>query len=112
MTINTDELEIGNQPGYPPPGEENKQKALLELFDKNVAEARGALAGVSDETLMKPWTLIVRGNKAFTFPKIAVLRSFAMNHLIHHRAQLGVYLRLNDVAVPGLYGPSADEKTF
>ena len=46
---------------------------------------------------MKPWTLIVRGNKAFTVPKIAVLRSFVMNHLIHHRAQLGVFLRLNDV---------------
>lgn len=111
MTITTDELEVGNQPGYPPPAE-NKQKALLDLFDKNVAEAREALAGASDETLMKPWSLIVRGNKAFTFPKIAVLRSFVMNHLIHHRAQLGVYLRLNDVAVPGLYGPSADEKIF
>jgi len=112
MTITTDELDIGKQPGYPPP-EQNTQKALLELFDKNVAEARAALAGASDETLMKPWTLLVGGGqKAFTFPKIAVLRSFVMNHLIHHRAQLGVYLRLNDVAVPGLYGPSADEKIF
>jgi uncharacterized damage-inducible protein DinB len=111
MTIAKDEIEIGDAPGYPPPGD-NRQKALLDLFDKNVAEARAALAGASDETLMKPWTLIVRGQKAFTFPKIAVLRSFVMNHVIHHRAQLGVYLRLNDVAVPGLYGPSADERPF
>lgn len=110
VTIKQDELDIVDAPGYPPP-EENTRKALLELFDKNVAEARTALAGVSDETLMKPWTLLVGGgHKAFTFPKIAVLRSFVMNHLIHHRAQLGVYLRLNDVAVPGLYGPSADER--
>jgi uncharacterized damage-inducible protein DinB len=109
VTIGKDELEIGDGPGYPPP-EDNRQKALLELFDKNVAEARAALAGASDETLIKPWTLIVRGQKAFSMPKIAVLRSFVMNHIIHHRAQLGVYLRLNDVAVPGLYGPSADDK--
>ena len=86
-------------------------KALLELFDRNFAEARVKLAGVSDETLRKPWTLLVNGHKAFTMSKAEVLRTFVMNHIIHHRAQLGVYLRLNDVPVPGLYGPSADEKS-
>ena len=108
-TIAKDELEISNFPGYPPP-EQNKRDDLLALFDKNVAAARAALEGASDETLMKPWSLMVHGHKAFTLPKIAVLRSFVMNHIIHHRAQLGVYLRLNDCPVPGLYGPSADEK--
>ena len=58
---------------------------------------------------MKPWTLLKGGKPMFTMPRIAVLRSFLMNHTIHHRAQLGVYLRLNDVPVPGMYGPSADE---
>jgi uncharacterized damage-inducible protein DinB len=58
---------------------------------------------------MKPWTLRRGAQVMFTMPKVAVLRSFVMNHMIHHRAQLGVYLRLNDVAVPSTYGPSADE---
>ncbi len=108
-TITKDSIEIGDFPGYPPP-EENTREALLALFDKNLAEARKQLEGVSDETLMQPWSLMVHGHKAFTMPKIAVLRSFVMNHMIHHRAQLGVYLRMNDCPVPGLYGPSADEK--
>ena len=58
---------------------------------------------------MKPWTLLSNGQTLMTLPKVAVLRSFVMNHLIHHRAQLGVYLRLNDIPVPSIYGPSADE---
>ena len=78
-------------------------------FDKNVAEARAAIAGVSDEELMRPWSLLQNGKTMMTLPKAAVLRSFVMNHLIHHRAQLGVYLRLNDIPVPSIYGPSADE---
>jgi len=109
MTITRDELEIGDFPGYPPP-EQNTQKALLELFDKNVAAARADLAGASDETLMEDWSLKFKGKTMMTMRKVAVLRSFVMNHLIHHRAQLGVYLRLNDVAVPALYGPSADDR--
>jgi uncharacterized damage-inducible protein DinB len=58
---------------------------------------------------MKPWTLEFNGQKMFTLPRAAVLRSSCFSHIIHHRAQLGVYLRLNDVPVPALYGPSADE---
>ena len=60
---------------------------------------------------MRPWTLKQGGQAMFTMPKVAVLRSFVMNHMIHHRAQLGVYLRMNGVPVPGLYGPSADESS-
>jgi uncharacterized damage-inducible protein DinB len=109
VTITQDELEIAGQPGYPKP-EDVKQRDLLEKFDKHVAEARAVIAGASDETMMKPWSLLTHGHRAFTMPKIVVLRSMVMNHLIHHRAQLGVYLRMNDIAVPGLYGPSADER--
>ncbi len=101
-------------PGQPTPQPEipRSRKELLELFDRSVAAGRAALSGVSDEHLMKPWSLLTGGKTIFTMPRIAVLRSFVMNHLIHHRAQLGVYLRLNDVPVPALYGPSADEQTF
>lgn len=81
----------------------------LEKFDENVAATRAALAGASDATLMSPWSLVMNGEALFTMPKVAVMRSFVMNHMIHHRAQLSVYLRLNDVPVPAIYGPSADE---
>ncbi|HUO35481.1 MAG TPA: DinB family protein [Candidatus Acidoferrum sp.] len=88
------------------------RKKLLEDFDKNVADARAAIAAASDEQFMKPWSLLKGGQTLMTLPRIAVLRSFVLNHSIHHRAQLGVYLRLNDVAVPSIYGPSADESAF
>ena len=61
---------------------------------------------------MQPWTLLHKGLTTFSMPRIAMIRSFVMNHLIHHRAQLGVYLRLNDVPVSSIYGPSADEDPF
>lgn len=85
------------------------RKELLDAFDKNVAESRAAIAGASDEHLHKIWSLVYNGQTVMTMPRVAVLRSVVMNHIIHHRAQLGVYLRLNDVAIPGMYGPSADE---
>ncbi len=85
---------------------------LLKLFDEGVAKARAALAAVSDDTWQAPWTLQRGGQTLFSMPKVAVWRGFVMSHLIHHRAQLGVYLRLNDVPVPSIYGPSADESPF
>jgi uncharacterized damage-inducible protein DinB len=85
------------------------REKVLENFDRNVASARAAIAGASDEELSKGWTLISNGRPIFTIPRAAVLRSFVMSHIIHHRAQLGVYLRLNDIPVPATYGPSADE---
>src|SRR5262249_13708604 len=93
----------------PPTPQLNTRAELLGLFDQNTASARKAIAGASDEQLMKPWSLLNQGQAIFTMPRIAVLRSFVMNHTIHHRAQLGVYLRLNNVPVPSIYGPSADE---
>jgi uncharacterized damage-inducible protein DinB len=85
------------------------REKVLETFDHNVAAARAAIANASDEHLGAGWTLISNGRPVFTQPRAAVLRSFVMNHMIHHRAQLGVYLRLNDIPVPASYGPSADE---
>ena len=108
-TIDKDELDAapGGQPLRAKPVESVQE--ALETFDKNVADARAAISGASDEHLLKPWTLLAAGKTIFTQPRIGVLRGFIMNHSIHHRAQLSVYLRLNDVPVPALYGPSADE---
>ncbi|HER20220.1 MAG TPA: DUF664 domain-containing protein [Chromatiales bacterium] len=99
----------------PKDGESPRTRAVASVaeavkkFDENVAATRAALAGASDETLMSPWSLVMNGEALFTMPRVAVMRSFVMNHMIHHRAQLCVYLRLNDVPVPSIYGPSADE---
>ena len=84
---------------------------LLATFDKNARDMRAAIASASDGELLKPWSLLSNGTVLFTAPKATVLRSFVMNHLIHHRAQLGMYLRMNDVPVPSLYGPPADESS-
>jgi uncharacterized damage-inducible protein DinB len=82
---------------------------LLARFDANIAETRAALVGKIDPEMMASWTLKHNGQTLFTMPKATVWRSFMLNHLIHHRGQLSVYLRLNDVPVPAMYGPSADE---
>jgi uncharacterized damage-inducible protein DinB len=85
------------------------RKELLGTFDANVGAVRQALAGASDETLGVKWALTHGGKPVFTLPRFAVLRAMMISHTIHHRAQLGVYLRLLDVPIPGMYGPSADE---
>ena len=110
LTVSRDELDTapGGEPMAPPPPPADTDE-LVATFDRHAAEARAAIAGASDADMMKPWSLLSNGTVLFTLPKAAVLRSFVMNHLIHHRAQLGVYLRMNDVPVPSLYGPSADE---
>jgi uncharacterized damage-inducible protein DinB len=77
-----------------------------------VAEARAALMAASDQNLMTPWSLLSGGKTIFTMPRVVVLRSMIMNHLVHHRGQLTVYLRMNDLPVPALYGPSADESNM
>lgn len=93
----------------PPTPKFTSSAELLKAFDENVAHARKILAAASDADFMKTWSLQAGGKAVFTMPKVAVVRSFIMNHTIHHRGQLSVYLRLNDVAVPSIYGPSADE---
>ena len=99
-------------PGAAPfqPKTAGSRAELLEVFDKNVAVARAAIGAASDAQWMAPWSLLQGGRTIFSMPRIAVLRSMVMNHTIHHRGQLAVYLRLNDVPVPALYGPSADEQ--
>jgi len=112
LTISSDSFDMapGGQPLQAP--ELSSTKDVLEKFDENVAATRSAITGASDADLFKPWTLMSNGSTILTMPKIAVLRNFVMNHMIHHRAQLGVYLRLNDIPVPAIYGPSADESPF
>ncbi len=82
---------------------------LLETFDRSVAEGRASIATASDSDMEKTWAFKVGGHVAYTAVRTKVLRSF-INHLVHHRAQLGVYLRLNDIPVPAIYGPTADEQ--
>ena len=110
VTMSGDQLDVapGGKPMPPPPTPASVDE-LVATFDRCAAEARAALAGASDADFMKPWSLLNNGKVMMTLPKAAVIRSFVMNHLVHHRAQLGVYLRMNDVPVPSIYGPSADE---
>lgn len=82
--------------------------ATLATFDRAVTAGRAALAAVSDDALMVPWTLRAGAHVIMTIPRVAVLRTMVMNHIIHHRGQLSVYLRLNDVPLPDIYGPTAD----
>jgi uncharacterized damage-inducible protein DinB len=85
------------------------RKEILDAFDKHVVEARELLSKATDEELAKIWTLNYKGQDVFSMPRAAVLRTMVLSHLIHHRSQLGVYLRMNNVEIPGMYGPSADE---
>lgn len=82
---------------------------VVTAFDKAVAQARQTLAGKSDGELMGAWTLKKGGQEMFTLPAVAAFKSFILNHSIHHRGQLSVYLRLRNVPLPSIYGPSADE---
>jgi len=112
LTLQQESLDLA------PPGGEPYQEvprdsvaAILELFDQNVAAARSALAAAQEEALHQSWTLLRGGTVIFSMPRWMVIRLFVLNHLIHHRAHLCVYLRLNNIAVPGMYGPSADDAT-
>jgi uncharacterized damage-inducible protein DinB len=95
------------QPGFKPRIAASTAE-LLEIFDKSVEEGRASIAGATDEDMQKDWTFKYGDRFSFTQARTKVIRSF-VNHLVHHRAQLGVYLRLNEIAIPGMYGPSADE---
>jgi uncharacterized damage-inducible protein DinB len=110
MTLTTPSLDIAppGGPKYEMPAL-GSRKEIVDRFDRNVAAARKAIAEATDEDMRQPWTLLQAGQVFFTMPRAAVVRGFVLNHLIHHRAHLCVYLRLNDVPVPGMYGPSGDE---
>ena len=83
---------------------------LIDTFDADVARSEDVLAGVTDAALMHSWRLTILGKVRFEKPRVAVFRDFTLSHLIHHRGQMSVYLRLLDVPVPGVYGPTADEQ--
>ena len=85
---------------------------IMDMFSKSLINAREALRGMSDSRLAAIWSLTQNGKPILSMPRIAFLRSVMMNHLYHHRGQLSVYLRLLDVPVPSIYGPSADENPF
>lgn len=106
-TLNSTELDFATIDYKPFIAESNEQ--LLEYFDANVEKAVELVKNASDEDLMVNWTMRNGDQVFFTMPRIQVIRSFMLNHIIHHRGQLSVYLRLNDIPVPSIYGPSADE---
>lgn len=106
-TVELDSLTV--EPGDYKAFAADSQPELLGTFDKYVSEARRAIKTVTDDHLQKVWTLTIQGRQVFSMPRHAVLQSFLLNHMIHHRGQLSVYLRLLDVTVPGMYGSSADE---
>jgi uncharacterized damage-inducible protein DinB len=110
ITVKEDDFDFApvGKPAWSPP-KITTNAELLKAFDKGVKELRAALESASDAAMMKQWSLKAGGKAIFTMPRVAALRSMIFNHAIHHRAQLGVYLRLNDLPVPGVYGPSADE---
>jgi uncharacterized damage-inducible protein DinB len=106
MTLQSSELDVA---GYKLPEPDNLA-AILAHFDAGMAAARQAIEATSDAAWMEPWTLKSAGHVAFTMPRVAVFRSLILNHNIHHRGQMTVYLRQLGVPVPALYGPSADEQ--
>jgi DinB family len=98
---------VGGEPYVPPVVKTNAE--LLALFDKGATDFRAAIAGADNDAMMKDWTLLGGGKPVFTMPRVACIRGMIFNHIVHHRGQLTVYLRLCDIPVPAIYGPSADE---
>ena len=112
MAITQDELDLQPRggPGYQPPSWSTIRE-LLQAHDEAVAKGRDALRSESDPHLMTPWRLLVGGQVVLENPRHVVIAD-TFTHLAHHRGQLTVYLRLNGVAVPSIYGPSADDRRF
>lgn len=109
MTKEVFELDMKNYKPFEP----KTRKEALEAFEKSITEARELLSKSTDEQFGVIWTMkMTGGDTIMSLPRVAVIRAVVMNHLIHHRAQLGVYLRLNNIEIPGMYGPSADEMKF
>ncbi|MDQ3557458.1 MAG: DinB family protein [Gemmatimonadota bacterium] len=106
-TLTMDELGFGSSD--PPVPALTSTAQIVERFDDNAASARRTIQATPDEEFARPWTLKVDGHPVFTLPKAVVYRSTVLNHLIHHRGQLTVYLRMLDVPLPPVYGPTADE---
>jgi uncharacterized damage-inducible protein DinB len=108
--ITRDEFDPSVPGAFPKIDPPTTTQELLAFFDKNIADATKSFEGASDEILMKPWTFHRGEQVFFTLPKVAAIRNMGFSHTYHHRGQLSVYLRLLDVPIPGMYGPSADEQ--
>ncbi|HEY7767216.1 DinB family protein [Longimicrobium sp.] len=106
-TITQDELDVAGAPRTEPL---DTHAAIMRRFDDNVADAREALQNADESTFGNKWSLKAGDHVILSMPRLAVLRSFCLSHMIHHRGQLSVYLRLLDVPVPSIYGPTADEQ--
>lgn len=110
MMMNTQELDIAPENAPAQPYTIETTETLLAEFDRNAAEGRAAIAATSDAAFDEPWTLKARGQAVQSGSRYHMLRTSMLNHLVHHRAQLGIYLRLVDEKVPSMYGPTADER--
>jgi uncharacterized damage-inducible protein DinB len=110
MTLEKTELDIAPKDGPRTGYTIEKTPTLLALFEKNATEGRAALARAKDDAFQVPWTLKAGGNAVLTQPRYMILRQMVLNHLVHHRAQLGTYLRIHGEKVPSIYGPTADDK--
>ncbi len=111
MVLTRDEFDIAPKDSEPYRTQQRASRAeVLEVFDRNVAKMRELVAATSDEGFGETWTLKAGGENVFSAPRAGVLRSTVISHSIHHRGQLSLYLRLNDVPLPASYGPSADEQ--
>jgi uncharacterized damage-inducible protein DinB len=108
LTVTQDELDLGKSYKRGNVGESTE--AILDIFDKNIKEGKDILQDASDEVLNGNWTLRDGASVFFVMPRKVVIRNMIYNHIIHHRGQLSVCLRLLNVQVPGMYGPSADER--
>jgi uncharacterized damage-inducible protein DinB len=107
--IADDVMDIAPDGAQPPANAAASTGELLENFDGHLASGSAAIGGASDETLFENWTFKFGGKELMTLPRIAAIRGFVLSHIVHHRGQLSVYLRLNDIPVPSIYGPSADD---
>ena len=106
------ELDVAEPPSLGNEPEAKSRKELMQTFDQSMASAREQLTKMDDERMLSPWTLQNHGKTIMSMPRTAFLRSILLNHNYHHRGQLTVYLRLLDVPLPFVYGPSADENPF
>jgi uncharacterized damage-inducible protein DinB len=112
LTIEREFIDLAPEGGQPANTPAESRDDLVRRFDEHVAAARLALAGADNATMLAPWTLKNAGAVILTMPRAGVLRGFIFSHMIHHRAQLALYLRMLDLPVPSMYGPSADESGF
>lgn len=107
--LTTPEVDFGSGPPRVRPGFESPAQ-LVQAFNERAEKLRAALKATSEEAWTQPWKLSFQGKTIFNGSRFLAYREMFLNHLVHHRAQLGVYLRLNDAPLPATYGPSADDR--